>query len=120
MSPPLRPKAYQATLWNALAAGALQAVGTDHCPFHLRGQKDSDLEDFTRIPNGVAGVEDRLKLLYTYGVAEGRISLERFVDLTATAPAKIFGLFPPRLYWIPYVALFVVVIAFGVYVLGRR
>lgn len=96
MSPPLRPKAHGRALWEALRGGVVQAVGTDHCPFDLRGQKELGRTNFTKIPSGVAGVEDRLKLLYTYGVAEGRIAIHEFVDLTATAPAKIFGLHPRK------------------------
>jgi len=96
MSPPLRPPGHQEALWQALSKGVLQTVGTDHCPFHLAGQKDRDLSDFTKIPNGVAGVENRLQLLYTYGVLAGKISLNQFVAVTATNPAKIFGLYPRK------------------------
>ena len=96
MSPPLRPPEHKKALWHALNRGVLQTVGTDHCPFNLRGQKDRDLSDFTRIPNGVAGVEHRLELLYTYGVLAGEISLQQFVAITATNPAKIFGLYPRK------------------------
>ncbi len=96
MSPPLRPPEHKAALWQALRSGDLDTVSTDHCPFNLSGQKDRDLSDFTRIPNGVAGVEHRLELLYTYGVRSGRISLQRFVALTATNPAKIFGVYPRK------------------------
>jgi dihydropyrimidinase len=71
-------------------------VATGPCPFNLKGQKDLGLADFTRIPNGIAGIEDRLTLLFTYGVLERRISLRQFVSLTATAPAKIFGLYPRK------------------------
>jgi dihydropyrimidinase len=96
MSPPLRSAAHRKALWEGLRSGALQTVATDHCPFNLKGQKDLGLTDFTRIPNGIAGVEDRLSLLFTYGVLEGRISIRQFVSLTATAPAKIFGLYPRK------------------------
>ncbi len=96
MSPPLRPAGYPEQLWQALGSDFLQTVATDHCPFNLKGQKDRDLTEFTRIPNGVAGVEDRLELLYTYGVRTGKISLRQFVALTSTNPAKIFGLFPRK------------------------
>jgi dihydropyrimidinase len=96
MSPPLRSAAHRKALWEGLRAGALQTVATDHCPFNLKGQKDIGLTDFTRIPNGIAGIEDRLSLLFTYGVLEGRISIRQFVNLTATAPAKIFGLYPRK------------------------
>jgi dihydropyrimidinase len=96
MSPPLRTQAHRQALWDALGTGAIQAVATDHCPFNAKGQKDLGRNDFTKIPNGVAGVEDRLTLLYTYGVLEKRISLCQWVSLTATAPAKIFGLYPRK------------------------
>ncbi len=96
MSPPLRPPQHKGALWHGLASGYMQTVATDHCPFNLNGQKDRDLSDFTRIPNGVAGVENRLQLLYTYGVLENRISLNQFVRLVATGPAKIFGLYPRK------------------------
>jgi len=96
MSPPLRASEHKEGLWEALQNGVLQTVGTDHCPFNLRGQKDRDLSDFTKIPNGVAGVENRLELLYTYGVLENRITLNQFVQLTSTNPAKLFGLYPRK------------------------
>lgn len=95
MSPPLRPEEDRNALWEALRAGGIQAVGTDHCPFDRR-QKERGRVDFTRIPNGVPGIEDRLKLLYTYGVAQGRLSLPEFVERTATGPARIFGLYPRK------------------------
>ncbi|NOY77833.1 MAG: dihydropyrimidinase [Calditrichaeota bacterium] len=96
MSPPLRPPEHKEALWQALKEDALQTVGTDHCPFNLKGQKDRDLSDFTKIPNGIGGVENRLQLLYTYGVLAGKISLNQFVAITATNPAKIFGLYPRK------------------------
>ncbi|MBI5444222.1 MAG: dihydropyrimidinase [Deltaproteobacteria bacterium] len=96
MSPPLRPASHREALWEALRDGLVDTVGTDHCPFDLRGQKDLGRDDFTRIPNGVGGIEERLKLLYTYGVAEGRLTLPQFADLTATAPARLFGLHPKK------------------------
>jgi dihydropyrimidinase len=96
MSPPLRSAAHRDALWQALRSGTMQVVATDHCPFNLKGQKDLWLADFTRIPNGIAGIENRLSLLFTYGVLEGRISIRQFVNLVATAPAKIFGLYPRK------------------------
>lgn len=96
MSPPIRPKGHQDALWAALAAGHLQTVATDHCPFNQVGQKDMGKDNFTKIPNGAAGVENRLGLLWTYGVVEGRIDVHRFVDLFATQPAKLFGLYPRK------------------------
>ncbi|WP_437731499.1 dihydropyrimidinase [Sorangium sp. So ce1335] len=96
MSPPIRPKGHQDALWAALASGLIQTVATDHCPFNQVGQKDMGKDDFSRIPNGAAGIENRLALLWTYGVLEGRIDVHRFVDLFATQPAKIFGLYPRK------------------------
>jgi dihydropyrimidinase len=96
MSPPIRPKGHQDVLWNALKAGILQTVATDHCPFNQKGQKDMGKDDFRLIPNGAAGIEHRLALLYTYGVLEGKIDLHQFVDLSSTRAAKIFGLYPRK------------------------
>ncbi len=96
MSPPIRPKGHQEVLWAALKSGILQTVATDHCPFNQKGQKDMGKDDFRMIPNGAAGIEHRLALLYTHGVLKGRIDLHQFVDLTSTRPAKIFGLYPRK------------------------
>ncbi len=95
MSPPLRPKEMQERLWDGLAASALQVVATDHCPFTL-AQKAAGRDDFTKIPNGAPGIESRMSLLYDGGVRTGRLSLNRFVDVTSTSPARIFGLFPAK------------------------
>ncbi len=95
LSPPLRKKEDSEALWKALADESIQSTGTDHCPFTME-QKRMGTHDFTKIANGAGGVEHRLKLLYTYGVLENRISLERFVALTSTLPAKIFGLYPAK------------------------
>jgi dihydropyrimidinase len=92
MSPPLRKQHDQEALWNALADGTIQTVGTDHCPFMME-QKMQGRDDFRKIANGVGGVEHRLELLYTYGVLNNRISMMRFVDLVSAQPAKIFGLY---------------------------
>ena len=89
-SPPLRSKADQAALWDALQSGVIDTVATDHCPFNLHGQKDVGKDDFTRIPNGTGGIEFRLQLLYTYGVLGKRISMNRFVELVSDNPARIF------------------------------
>lgn len=96
MSPPLRKKENQEFLWQGLHNGMLDVVATDHCSFNFRGQKDAGLHDFSMIPNGIPGVENRLGLLYTYGVLLGKISMNTFVNVTATQPAKIFGLFPRK------------------------
>jgi len=93
MSPPIRPRnlGHHEALWSALSNGMLDSVGTDHCPF-THEQKKVGVKDFTKIPNGAAGIEDRLAILYTHGVAGGHFSLEKLVELGATAPARIFGL----------------------------
>ncbi len=96
MSPPIRAKGHQDELWHALRAGQLQVVATDHCPFNQKGPKEAGKGDFRKIPNGAAGIQNRLSLLYTYGVREGRLDLHQFVDLTSTRAAKIFGLYPRK------------------------
>lgn len=96
MSPPLRAKAGQAQLWRALARNDLQVVSTDHCPFSMKGQKELGLGDFSKIPNGAPGIETRMSLVYDGGVRAGHISLNRFVEVTSTSPAKIFGLYPRK------------------------
>jgi dihydropyrimidinase len=90
-TPPLREKANQGPLWNALADGSLAVVSTDHCPFTME-QKALGRDDFRKIPNGGPGVENRLQILWHFGVNAGRITPEKFVELTATAPARIFGM----------------------------
>jgi dihydropyrimidinase len=95
MSPPLRAKHNQDVLWNALSLGAIDTVGTDHCPFD-REQKLLGKDSFVNIPNGIPGIEDRVNLLYTYGVKRGRLDLDRFVDSASTRAAKLFGLFPRK------------------------
>ena len=96
MSPPLRPKEGQERLWRGLRFNDLQAISTDHCPFCMKEQKELGLGDFSKIPNGAPGIETRMSLVYDGGVRTGRISLNRFVELTSTSPAKIFGLFPRK------------------------
>jgi dihydropyrimidinase len=96
MSPPLREKSHQQVLWNALASGQIDTVATDHAPFDFKGQKEMGRGDFTRIPNGIPSVQDRIHLLYTHGVAAGRIDLNRFVQVASTAAANLFGLFPRK------------------------
>jgi dihydropyrimidinase len=96
MSPPLRPKETQERLWRGLAFNDLQAISTDHCPFCMKEQKTLGKGDFSKIPNGAPGIETRMSLVYDGGVRQGRISLNRFVELTSTSPAKIFGLFPRK------------------------
>lgn len=91
-SPPLRKETDRMALWDALQSGVIDTVATDHCPFNLHGQKDIGKDDFTRVPNGTGGIEFRLQLLYTYGVLEKRISMNRFVELVSDNPARIFRL----------------------------
>ncbi len=95
MSPPLREKANQKVLWDALAKGFIDTVGTDHCPFDV-SQKLLGKDAFTQIPNGIPGIEERVNLLYTYGVKRGTLDIHRFVDAASTRAAKIFGLFPRK------------------------
>ncbi len=95
MSPPLRDRANQRVLWDALGKGFIDTVGTDHCPFDT-SQKMLGKDAFTSIPNGIPGIEERVNLLYTYGVKRGSLDLHRFVDAASTRAAKIFGLFPRK------------------------
>jgi dihydropyrimidinase len=96
MSPPLRHKRHQDAIWNALASKMVSTIATDHAPFDFHGQKEMGRADFTRIPNGIPSVEDRVNLVYTYGVRRGRIDLNTFVDACSTQAAKLFGLFPRK------------------------
>ncbi|MGZ3696879.1 MAG: dihydropyrimidinase, partial [Bdellovibrionota bacterium] len=95
MSPPIRKKKDQEALWNGLKQNLVEVVATDHCPFCM-DQKRAGLQDFSKIPNGGPGVENRMELLFSEGVVKNRISLNKFVEVTSTAPAKIFGLFPKK------------------------
>ena len=109
-SPPMRSAADNARLWEALKEGTLQTIGTDHCPFFFDGTqpityegqqiaipgKELGRNDFTKIPNGLPGVQDRLPVLWTTAVGSGKISANQFVALTSTNPAKIFGLYPRK------------------------
>jgi dihydropyrimidinase len=96
MSPPLRDKAHRMPLWNALRSRLISTVATDHAPFDFHGQKEMGRGDFTKIPNGIPTVEDRVNLLYTHGVAKGRIDLATFVDAASTQAARLFGLYPRK------------------------
>jgi dihydropyrimidinase len=95
MSPPLRDRRNQPALWSALASGLIDTVGTDHCPFDNE-QKLLGRNAFTQIPNGIPGIEERVALVYTYGINRGRMDIHRFVDALSTRPAKLFGLFPRK------------------------
>ncbi len=96
LTPPLRKEADRQALWSALAQGAIDLLSTDHCPWNYRGQKERGREDFSLIPNGAPGIETRLALLWSEGVGKGRIPPEAFVALTATNPARFFGLYPRK------------------------
>lgn len=96
MSPPLRDASNQTVLWDALRTGLVQTVATDHAPFDFEAQKPMGLHDFTKIPNGIPSLEERVNLLYTHGVCEGRIDLQTFVAVASTNAAKQFGLFPRK------------------------
>ena len=96
MSPPLRDRRAQERLWRGLASDDLQVVATDHCPFRMRDQKALGRDDFTKIPGGVPGIETRMSLLFDGGVGGGRFDVQRFVAVTATNPARIFGLHPRK------------------------
>ena len=96
LTPPLREAWNQKELWRGLRHGALDVISTDHCPFCMKEQKELGRDDFSKIPNGGPGIENRMSLIHHHGVSGGRINLNRFVELTSTAAAKIFGLFPKK------------------------
>ncbi len=96
MTPALREKWNQDELWKGIKFGNLQSISTDHCPFCFKDQKILGINDFSKIPNGGPGVENRMSLVFNGGVNSGRISLNKFVELTSTAAAKTFGLFPKK------------------------
>jgi dihydropyrimidinase len=95
-TPPPRDKSNQEILWNAVRTNVLQAISTDHCAYLFKGQKDVGRDDFRQIPNGGPGLENRLQLIHHFGVREGRITLNRMVELLCTNPAKLFGLYPRK------------------------
>ncbi|HVP00674.1 MAG TPA: dihydropyrimidinase [Bryobacteraceae bacterium] len=95
-TPPLREKHHPPKLWDGLKNDHLQVVSTDHCPFCFEDQKILGKDDFTKIPNGGPGVENRLQLLFHHGVNAGKLSLNRFVELVSTTPARLFGLYPRK------------------------
>jgi dihydropyrimidinase len=96
MAPPPRREADRNALWSGLAAGEVDTVATDHCPFFYATQKTRGSEDFSRIPGGAPGIETRLALMYTHGVRAGRLSAERWVEVCCTEPARRFGLAPRK------------------------
>lgn len=95
-TPPLRERKNQPKLWEGLRSDHLQVVSTDHCPFCFADQKTLGKDDFTKIPNGGPGIENRLQLLHHHGVGKGNFSINRFVELVSTAPARIFGMYPKK------------------------
>jgi dihydropyrimidinase len=95
-TPPLREKENLPKLWDGLKSDNLQVVSTDHCPFCFEDQKALGKDDFTKIPNGGPGIENRLQLLHHHGVNAGKITLNRFVEIVSTAPARIFGMYPKK------------------------
>jgi len=95
-TPPLREKRNQPKLWDGLRKDNLQVVSTDHCPFCFADQKSLGKSDFTKIPNGGPGIENRLQLLHHHGVGLGNLTLNRFVEIVSTAPARIFGMYPKK------------------------
>jgi dihydropyrimidinase len=95
-TPPLREKKNQPKLWDGLKHDHLQVVSTDHCPFCFADQKSLGKDDFTKIPNGGPGIENRLQLIHHHGVNSGKLTLNRFVEITSTAPARIFGMYPKK------------------------
>jgi dihydropyrimidinase len=95
-TPPVRENWHQEKLWEGLINNQLQVVATDHCPFCFSGQKELGKNDFTKIPSGGPGIENRMQLLFEGGVNSGRFSLNRWVELTSTAPAKLFGMYPQK------------------------
>ncbi|HET7185159.1 MAG TPA: dihydropyrimidinase [Terriglobales bacterium] len=95
-TPPLREKWHLEKLWEGLKHDHLQVVSTDHCPFCFKEQKELGKDDFTKIPNGGPGIEHRMSLVYSGGVAGGRFNVNRFVELVSTTPAKLFGLYPRK------------------------
>jgi len=95
-TPPLRERRNQPQLWEGLRRDNLQVVSTDHCPFCFEDQKALGKGDFTKIPNGGPGIENRLQLLHHHGVGLGNLTINRFVELVSTAPARIFGMYPKK------------------------
>lgn len=91
ISPPFRKTTDNDALWEAISNGTIDTIATDHCPFNTYGQKEIGINDFTKIPNGAGGIENRISLIYTYGVLQNKLSLNKMVELCSTNPAKIFG-----------------------------
>lgn len=96
LSPPLRDIGSTEVLWEAIKNDQIEVIATDHCAFHYKGQKDLGIDDFTKIPNGGPGVENRVKLMYTYGVRENKFNMEKLVEILSENPSKIFGMYPEK------------------------
>lgn len=96
MSPPLRDKHNQEVMWKSLRDGSVATLATDHAPFDFATQKQMGRDDFTKIPNGIPSLEDRVNLYYTHGVKGGKIDIQHFVETASTQAAKLFGLFPRK------------------------
>ena len=96
MSPPIRPKGNQEALWAGIREGLIQTVATDHCPFLFKGQKEAGRNDFSKIPNGAPGIQDRMSVMYHYGVKAGLIDVHQWIDTCCTRPARIFDLYPRK------------------------
>lgn len=96
LSPPLRKKEDIDSLWDAVCKGEIDVMGTDHCSFNMKGQKTRGIDDFTKIPNGIPGVEHRPVLFYHYGVASGKTNVEMMCNLLSERPAKLFGMYPQK------------------------
>ena len=94
--PPIRKKEDQEALWEGIINGEIQTVATDHCSYNFHGQKDLGIDDFSKIPNGLPGIEHRPELIYTYGVKTGRITQEKMCEILASNNAKIFGCYPQK------------------------
>jgi dihydropyrimidinase len=96
MSPPLREASNQTVLWNGVRSRTISTIGTDHAPFHFGSQKPMGKDDFTKIPNGIPSVQERVDLVHTRGVRAGRLSLQTMVDACSTQAARLFGLYPRK------------------------
>lgn len=95
-SPPIRPHGHQNELWKGIFSGDIQIIGTDHCPFNFETDKQAGIKDFTKIPNGIPGIEERIPLMFSEGVIKRNLNLNKFVAITSSLPAKILGLYPNK------------------------
>ncbi len=96
LSPPIRSREHQESIWKGLKDGSLQVVATDHCSFDYHGDKQNGKDDFTKCPNGAPGVETRMPIVFSEGVSKGRLTLNEFAAVTSTNPAKLFGMYPKK------------------------